>query len=145
MTRWTSLVPWEFESPIPGSLTSTHTLGQGCEGSGFHYFSQLRVSGVLTCTGTIRRCPRTPRDRAPGKVSPAGSHTWKTLQVSSSGRICDRSLGSIPDYVSRIQTFETRTPWDRAPGNVCPADSRAWIGIASFELRQDLIVAVTVI
>jgi len=23
MVRWTSLAPWEFESPFPGSLTST--------------------------------------------------------------------------------------------------------------------------
>ena len=29
MIRWTGLVPWEFEFPFPGSLTSTFLVGAG--------------------------------------------------------------------------------------------------------------------
>ena len=29
MIRWTGLVPWEFEFPFPGSLTSTFLIGAG--------------------------------------------------------------------------------------------------------------------
>jgi len=32
MIRWTGLAPWEFESPFPGSLTSTFLAGEGSFG-----------------------------------------------------------------------------------------------------------------
>ena len=51
MIWWTGLAPWEFELPVPGSLTSTFKRQP--------YNCLLRTGGAEGCRGTslIRNCP----------------------------------------------------------------------------------------
>ena len=54
MIRWTGLAPWEFESPFPGSLTSTFLQRE-------HIFSVK--PDIFDC---VRRAPRPkPQDLSP--------------------------------------------------------------------------------
>ena len=50
MIWWTGLAPWEFESPFPGSLTST-LLGRGAEPCRCSPASRFAVNGSVRVRG----------------------------------------------------------------------------------------------